>query len=270
MPPPQLNSDAVLHLLEVMARLRGADGCPWDREQTHASLVPYLVEEAYELVEAIEQGRDEALCEELGDVLLQVVFHARIAEERGTFSFSEVAAKIADKLVTRHPHVFGGAEALETPEEVRRIWHEAKMKDRTSALEGVPSAQPALHWARQIGARAAQAGFDWESLEQTLAKVEEEMGEIRGALAQRDAPGGREALEMELGDMLFALMSLARRLKIDPDMALRRSTRKFIGRFRRMEKALHDSGERAEQQTRPQWFALWKAAKRDPGLEEDP
>ena len=261
------NSDAVTHLLEVMAKLRGGQGCPWDREQDHDTLVPFLIEEAYELLEAIEAGGDDGLCEELGDVLLQVVFHARIAEERGAFDFSDVAAKIADKLVSRHSHVFGDDAQLDSPEAVRRKWHSEKMKSRASALEGVPSAQPALHWARQIGVRAAQSGFDWESTEQILAKVEEEIGEVREAILARAGGGNgdgdrREAhLEMEIGDLLFAVINLARWLKIDPDMALRRSTRKFIGRFSRMEKALHEHGDSAIEQTADAWFSLWKAAK---------
>ena len=264
MPAPPQSRDPITRLLKVMAELRGDEGCPWDREQNHQSLVPYLVEEAYELVEAIEADGDDALCEELGDVLLQVVFHARIAEERGAFSFADVAAKIADKLVTRHGHVFGESGRLESPEEVRHKWHAEKMKQRDSALDGVPSTQPALHWARQIGARAAQAGFDWESVEQILVKVEEETGEVRQAIKKRNSNGGDDALEIELGDLLFVVMNLARWLKIDPDMALRRSTRKFIGRFSRMEKALLASGESAETQTAKQWFHLWDDAKRGP------
>lgn len=254
-------SNGISRLLEVMARLRGEDGCPWDREQNHATLVPYLIEEAYELVEAIEAEGDQALCEELGDVLLQVVFHARIAEERGAFTFSDVAARIAEKLVTRHSHVFGGSAKLESPEEVRRKWHQEKMKARNSALEGVPSAQPAMHWARQIGARAAQTGFEWESTEQILDKVQEEAAEVRQAIQFRKVAGGEARLEMELGDLLFVVMNLARWLKIDPDLALRRSTRKFIGRFSRMEKALHDRGESTDAQTAGQWFSLWESAK---------
>lgn len=269
------DSDGITQLLEVMAKLRGEQGCPWDREQNHATLVPYLIEEAYELVEAIEAGGDEELREELGDVLLQVVFHARIAAERGAFDFSDVAAGIADKLVRRHSHVFGGDAPLESPEAVRRKWHAEKMKSRNSALDGVPSAQPAMHWARQIGARAAQSGFDWEGTGQILAKLEEESAEVREAIDRRDdvdggggGGGGAGDLEMELGDLLFVAINLARWLKIDPDLALRRSTRKFIGRFRHMEKALHERGESAQAQTAEAWTSLWEAAKQGPGEAE--
>ncbi len=252
--------DPMARLLQVMADLRGEQGCPWDREQTHRSLVPFLVEEAYELIEAIETGDDAALREELGDVLLQVVFHARIAAERGAFTFADVAAGLADKLVARHPHVFGGP-AAESAEEVKAHWHAAKMKDRGSALEGVPAGQPALHWARQVSGRAARTGFEWSSEEEVLRKAEEELGEVRQALRQRGANGGPEALEEEVGDLLFAMVNLARRLKVDPESALRRSTRKFIARFRRMEAALHERGERAGELEEAQWRALWEEAK---------
>ena len=258
MPSDPPRSTALARLLEVMATLRGEPGCPWDREQTHRSLVPYLVEEAYELIEAIEAGSDEALRDELGDVLLQVVFHARIAEERGGFSFDDVAAAIAGKMVERHPHVFGG-DPLDTPEQVRKQWHERKMKERSSALQGVPSGQPALHWARQIGVRAAQAGFDWESAGQILNKAAEELQEIREALA--DDGRGKDDLEMELGDLLLVLVNLGRRLKIDPELALRAATRKFIARFQRMEDALHEKGERAGGRRPVQWRALWAEVK---------
>ncbi|MCZ6472823.1 MAG: nucleoside triphosphate pyrophosphohydrolase [SAR324 cluster bacterium] len=266
MPADAPSSDALLRLLEVMAALRGEAGCPWDRQQTHRTLTPYLIEEAYELIEAIEEGADGALCEELGDVLLQVVFHARIAEERGAFSFQDVAAGIAEKMVTRHPHVFGG-DPLDTPEQVREQWHEHKMKERSSALQGVPAAQPALHWARQISIRAAQTGFDWEHVGEILDKSEEELREIREVLANGGAR--RESLEVELGDLLLALVNLARQLKIDPDSALRRATRKFIARFQRMEKALHANGARAGDQQPEQWRRLWEAAK-EAGNSETP
>lgn len=244
-----------------MAALRAEDGCPWDRQQTHRSLIPFLVEEAYELIESIEQdGSEQALREELGDVLMQVVFHSQIAAERGAFSFQDVAATVAEKLVTRHPHVFGGAP-LESAEEVRKQWHEAKMKNRRWALEGVPSGQPALLWARQISTRAARTGFDWESTEEATAKLEEELEEIREALEAQGENGDREALEEEMGDLLFAAVSLARRVEIDPEAALRRATRKFIVRFQRMEKALHDMGEKAGGQEPARWRALWAEAK---------
>jgi tetrapyrrole methylase family protein/MazG family protein len=254
------HADPAARLLKIMAELRGEGGCPWDRQQTHRSLIPFLVEETYELIDAIESGEDAPLREELGDVLLQVVFHAQIAAERGAFSFQDVAAAITDKLVNRHPHVFGG-DSLDSAEEVHRNWHEAKMKGRASALEGVPAGQPALLWANQISGRAARTGFEWRSVAEILEKAEEELVEIRRALEPAGENGGREALEEELGDLLFAIVNLARWLKLDPEGALRGATRKFIARFRRMEEALHARGEKAGEQGPAQWRALWEEAK---------
>ena len=251
---------SVGRLLEVMAALRGPDGCPWDRAQTHHSLVPFLIEEAYELIDAIEAGQDDALREELGDVLLQVVFHARIAEERGAFSFADVAASLADKLVERHPHVFGG-EPLAGAEAVREAWHVRKMQTRHSALDGVPDALPALQWAREISARAARAGFEWNQRGEILAKIAEELAEFRQAVAQRADGGASEELETEFGDLLFALVQLARWQGIDAEGALRRATRKFIHRFRWMEDAIRARGLQHDQQTPSRWWALWAQAK---------
>lgn len=260
--------DPPRRLLQVMAALRGRQGCPWDRQQTHRSLLPFLMEEAYELVEAIETGTEADLREELGDVLLQVVFHARIAEERGAFSFDEVAAGVADKLVRRHPHVFGEGGRLKTAEQVRAAWHAEKMATRTSALDGVPTGQPALLWAAQVGARAARAGFEWEGLPDIFAKIGEELEEIRGALQNPgeqpdDEQRQREALEEEVGDLLFAAVQLARWVKIDPEAALRGATRKFTARFQAMERALKEKGGPAADQGPAQWWALWERAKQE-------
>jgi tetrapyrrole methylase family protein/MazG family protein len=259
----------VRRLLSVMATLRGAQGCPWDRAQTHRSLVPYLVEEAYELIEVIESGGasgdETALREELGDVLLQVVFHARIAEERGAFSFADVANTLADKLETRHPHVFGG-RPLDSPEAVRHAWHRRKMAGRDSALAGVPAAQPALNRALQVSERAARSGFEWSHEGEILAKVGEELAEFRQAAARHagDAPAGEAPSlqeETELGDLLFALVQLARWRRIDPESALRRATRKFMARFGWMEDTLRARGLQPDRQTPAQWWALWDEAK---------
>ncbi|MEE8434932.1 MAG: nucleoside triphosphate pyrophosphohydrolase [bacterium] len=289
--PPPGCADPVARLLRVMAALRGEAGCPWDRAQTHRSLAPFLIEEAYELIEAIEDGgetsgdeisgdettgggqpapQDAAIREELGDVLLQVVFHAQIAEERGVFSFRDVAGGLADKLEARHPHVFGG-DALPDPEAVREAWHRTKMKTRDSAMDGVPSALPALQWAHQVSQRAAREGFEWNHRGEIHDKAAEELGEFREAISALDGGGSREAAEMELGDILFSLVQLARWEGIDPEAALRRSTRKFISRFRWMEEALRAQGRRSDlrqpsqqQPGRPeagQWWALWNEAK---------
>jgi MazG family protein len=257
---------AVSRLLRVMAALREESGCPWDRRQTHRSLIPYLIEEAYEVVDAIEGGKeDDALREELGDLLFQVVFHARIAEEAGRFDFHDVARSLAEKLVERHPHVFDGQPA-ESAEALRRTWHERKTAARESALDGVPRALPALQRAAKVSGAAAQAGFEWHRQEQILEKCREELEEFRRALAERDAGLGSgtetkrstSELEMELGDLLFAVVQSARWQGIDPETALRRATDKFIARFRWMEARLRERGGTAVPE---EWQALWTEAK---------
>ena len=258
-PLPNPDASPMERLLEVMARLRGEGGCPWDREQDHRSLLPYLIEEAYELIEAVEEGSSAEIREELGDVLLQVVFHSRIAEERGEFSFQEVAAGLAEKLVSRHPHVFGG-EPLETAGEVHRSWQARKRESRRSALEGVPSGQPALQWAAQVGSRAADAGFEWEATAEALAKAREELQEVEQAAAEGAEP---DALEAEWGDFLFAMAQVARRWRIDPELALRRATRKFIARFGRMEEALRERGADPATLDAGAWRSLWAEIKRE-------
>ena len=288
--PPPDGADPVERLLRVMATLRGGEGCPWDRAQTHRSLAPFLIEEAYELIEAIERGdetsgdetngdetgggqpapRDAAMREELGDVLLQVVFHAQIAEERGAFSFRDVAGALAGKLEARHPHVFGG-DPLPNSAAVQDAWHRAKMKNRDSAMDGIPAALPALQWANQVSQRAAREGFEWNHKGEIHDKAAEELGEFRAAISALDDGGSRAEAEMELGDLLFSLVQLARWENIDPETALRRSTRKFIARFRWMEEALRargaQDGEEQPGHQQPgrlepgQWWALWKEAK---------
>jgi MazG family protein len=261
-------------LLETMAALRGPDGCPWDRAQTHRSLLPYLVEEAYELIEAAESDDDAALREELGDVLLQVVFHAQVAEERGAFRFADVAAGLDAKLRERHPHVFGGT-ALETPEAVSDAWHARKMRARRSALDGVPAALPALQRAAQVSARAARSGFEWNHRGEILARAAAELEEFRAALERRSGPAHSsrehgEDPEAELGDLLFALVQLARWQDIDPEAALRHATRKFSARFRWMEQTLRDRGLPSATQTAEQWWALWDEAKANTGSRAGP
>jgi MazG family protein len=261
--------ESLARLLRVMATLRGEAGCPWDRRQTHRTLIPYLIEEAYEVVDAIEGSEPDrndgrALREELGDLLLQVVFHARIAEEEGRFDFHDVADAIADKLIERHPHVFAGAP-IESAEALRRMWHEKKMASRRSALDGVPASLPALQRAAKVSAAAAQAGFEWHRLDQILEKCHEELEEFRREIARLPAQGApaagpppTEAMETELGDLLFALVQLARWQRIDPESALRRATAKFIARFRWMEARLRERGQAVIPEA---WEALWAEAK---------
>ncbi|MBU1429471.1 nucleoside triphosphate pyrophosphohydrolase [Myxococcota bacterium] len=225
-------------LVRIMARLRGEAGCPWDRAQTLESLEKWLLEETYEVLEAIQSGDAEAHRAELGDLLLQIAFQAQIRSEEGAWGFDDVAEAIADKMERRHPHVFGEL-TVTSVEEVRGIWDSIKQAEgRESALDGVPRALPALSRAARIGDKAASVGFDWPDIEGVVDKAHEELAE----LAEARATGDAAAIEDELGDVLFSLVNLARHLKVDPEGALRRSTAKFERRFREMERALRATG----------------------------
>ncbi|MDT8451098.1 MAG: nucleoside triphosphate pyrophosphohydrolase, partial [Wenzhouxiangellaceae bacterium] len=236
-------------LLEVMDRLRDPEGgCPWDLEQDFRSIVPYTIEEAHELADAIERGDMAQLKDELGDLLFQVVFHARMAREIGEFDFDEVAAAVADKLIRRHPHVFGdGAGTGMDAETQTENWERIKAAERREAgmtrhLDGVPAALPPLRRAVKLQKRAARAGFDWPDLEPVLAKIREELAELEHELGG----GDRDRMEDELGDVLFAIANLARKLDIDADGALRRTNLKFETRFRAMETVARRNGQRFE------------------------
>lgn len=248
-------------LVAVMARLRGEGGCPWDREQTPKTLKTYLLEETYETLEAIDGGDPAKLREELGDLLLQVVFLSQIATERGEFDVDEVAAGISEKLIRRHPHVFGGESAADAREAIGR-WEEIKNEERRvsgdgSVLSGVPTALPALLRAHRIADKASMVGFDWASAEEVLGKVEEEIAELREALAARD----QAAAEEELGDLLFAVASAARHAGVDPEMALQSANRKFTDRFRRVEERLLLRGLRPSKELRDEMERLWASVK---------
>jgi nucleoside triphosphate diphosphatase len=256
-------------LIEIMARLRDpVGGCPWDLEQDFATIAPYTIEEAYEVAEAIERGDRGALKEELGDLLLQVVFHARMAEEEGDFAFDDIARAIADKMVQRHPHVFGSAAiasadaqtiAWETQKAEERRRRAAAEGRRESVLDGVGVALPALTRALKIQNRAAQVGFDWTEPAPILDKIEEEIAELRRELDAADAA----RLEDELGDLLFAVTNLSRRLKIDPETALRKAISKFERRFRRVEERLEAAGSSAADAPLDLMEEHWQAAKRE-------
>lgn len=254
-------------LASIMARLRAEDGCPWDREQTHESLKPYLIEEAYEVLEAIDAGNADKLREELGDLLLQVVFHAQIASERGEFNLAAVAAAIADKLVRRHPHVFADLQ-VDGVAGVVSNWDRIKCaeygRERASALSGVPSALPALMRAQKLQAKAAKVGFDWPDIAGALAKAEEEMGEFREELAKASAAPGESArarLRAEFGDVLFALVNVARYLEIDSEDALRETVDKFCRRFRYIEENAKSRGRELSAMSLAEMDALWDEAK---------
>ncbi len=244
-------------LVQVMARLRAPDGCPWDREQTHESLRKYMLEEAYEAVEAIDTGDPRLICEELGDVLLQIVFHAQVASEAGQFDFHDVVEGITAKMVRRHPHVFGDAVA-ETPEAVTRTWEAIKRAEKggkatESVLGKVSSALPALTKAYEVQKRAAKVGFDWKEIDGPVAKVREELDEVLSASADEQ--------EGELGDLLFAVVNLARMLKIDPEVALAGTVSKFSRRFRHIERRTAEMGLKMEEMALAELDKLWDEAK---------
>jgi ATP diphosphatase len=259
-------SDNLARLLAVMARLRDPErGCPWDREQSFATIAPYTIEEAYEVAEAIEQDDRAALKDELGDLLLQVVFHSRMAEEEGSFVFDDVAGAIADKMVRRHPHVFGDV-TVASPEAQTIAWEELKAAERkakaggdkpSSALDGVGVALPALTRALKIQNRAARVGFDWPDVAQVFAKIAEEIAEL-----QDEIPAAvPERLEDEMGDLLFAVANVARHLKVDPETALRRATLKFERRFRRVETLLAAAGKAPGEASLDEMEERWVEAK---------
>jgi ATP diphosphatase len=268
--PPVLSP--LERLLDIMGCLRHpTTGCAWDLEQTYATIAPYTIEEAYEVADAIARDDMTALREELGDLLMQVVFHAQMAREEGLFSFQDVAETVADKMVARHPHVFGDAE-VRTAAAVAERWEKLKEKERatkgdTSALAGVALGLPALMRAYKLQSRAARVGFDWETPAQVYAKLSEEMGELNMAL-QAGAP---DAIEDEIGDLLFSVVNLARHLNVDPEVALRRSNAKFERRFHHVETRLAAQGQSPKTATLAQMDALWNEAKaEEPGRGESP
>ncbi len=242
-------------LAAVVERLRGPNGCPWDRDQTHKSLRAAMLEEAYEVLEAIDEGSAAKLREELGDVLLQVVMQARIAEEAGAFSVGDVAEGVREKLVRRHPHVFGDV-VVSGASEVVRNWEAMKTEEyvRESALDGVQRSLPALQWAWSLQRRAAGVGFDWPGLEGVIEKVGEELGELRLA-------GTPEAREAEVGDLLFTLVNVARRMEINPEDALRAATARFEARFRLLEVRARADGRSLKGMSPEELDERWEAAK---------
>lgn len=248
-------------LVEIMARLRAPGGCPWDREQTHQTLKKYLLEEAYEVCDAIDKASDPELAEELGDVLLQVVFHAQLASEEGRFTIAEVLDSINAKLVSRHPHVFGDAQ-VDNSDEVLRRWEQIKTKEkaeRRSILEGVPRELPALLKAYRIQEKVARVGFDWEKVEDVLGKLKEELGEFEAACLSRE----EAAIEEELGDLFFALVNVARFLGKEPEEALQRTIRKFTRRFNYIEDKVRQSGQDLESVSLEIMDRYWEEAKKE-------
>jgi len=254
-------------LVALQARLLAPGGCPWDREQTHESLRTYLLEEAYEVLEALDDSDRRKLPEELGDLLLQVVFHAELARLGGRFEIGDVIESIYTKMVRRHPHVFGGQQAADA-QAVLKNWEQLKAEERgaggppgapASLLDGVPRTLPAALEAYQLTRRASRIGFDWEEFEGLLEKLQEEAAELRKALAAGD-PARREE---EVGDLLFVAVNIARFLHTDPEIALKKTNRKFIARFQQMERAAADRGKKLADLSREEMERLWDRAKAD-------
>jgi tetrapyrrole methylase family protein/MazG family protein len=248
-------------LVDIMATLRSPAGCPWDRAQTSTSLKPYLLEEAYEVLEALEEGTPQKLQDELGDLLFQVIFHAQLARERGDFDIYDILAGTIAKMIRRHPHVFGSA-AASTPQEALQNWEEIKRQEKTatqatSVLDGVPRQLPSLLRAQRLQDKAARVGFDWPLIDQVWNKLSEELQELRASMDQAN----RAAIEEELGDVLFVLVNLARWLEINPDEALHNTSKKFIQRFQYIERELSRQGKTPKQSTLAEMDALWEQAK---------
>lgn len=247
-------------LLDIMRKLRAPGGCPWDAEQTHESLKRYLIEETYEVVEAIDTGTDEQLKEELGDLLLQPVFHAAIAEEQGRFAMTDIIRTLCDKLIRRHPHVFGDMQITDSAAQIEnweRIKKDEKNAERASALSGIPPHLPSLLKAQKITEKASRVGFDWDHADQVFAKVMEEIHEFEEAWASEDPT----RMEEELGDVLFAVVNLGRFLSLNPEDALRKTITRFQRRFTYVEEALQHESRSMNEATLEEMDLLWEQAK---------
>jgi MazG family protein len=263
--PPLSPSRDVAVLLDIMRRLRAPDGCPWDREQSFATIAPYTVEEAYEVAASIEENDLKALPDELGDLLFQVVFHARMAEEQGLFDFGDVVAAVTGKMIRRHPHVFGGTKTPGTAQAQKLAWEALKAGERAqkaqsseakaSILDDVPLALPALLRAEKLQRRASSVGFDWDDAHKVVEKIAEEAKEV----AEAASPAERQE---EIGDLLFVVANLARHLKVDPEAALRAANAKFTRRFHFIEAALKAEGRTALGASLDEMEALWQTAKK--------
>ncbi len=255
-------------LLEIMRLLRSESGCPWDREQNHESLKKYLIEETYEVLEAIDLKDKDKLCEELGDVLLQVVFHAQVALEEKTFSMEDVITGVCKKLVLRHPHVFGEVKA-DTPDEVLVNWEAIKKKEKglesqTSVLKDVPKNLPALMRSYKVQQKAAQVGFDWDNIDDVFKKIYEEIEELKDVYKSNNV----ERITEEMGDSFFSLVNLSRFLDVSPELALSGTTNKFIKRFEYIEKESSKSGKKLEDMTLEEMDMLWEKAKKELSTEQ--
>lgn len=248
-------------LVSIIARLRGRDGCPWDKQQTNETLKPGLIEESYEIIDAIDEKNDEKLEEELGDLLMQILLNSQIAQDEGRFNICGVIKKINEKLLRRHPHVFGEVQVRDA-QEVLKNWEMIKRqeysnRDRESLVDGVPSHLPALMMARKVQAKASRVGFDWEKSEDVLKKVEEEMEELKESIDAAQPEG----IEEEIGDILFSIVNLSRFLNVDPEDALRKTTAKFIRRFKQMESEIAAKGKSITDYNLTELDKFWDAIK---------
>jgi tetrapyrrole methylase family protein/MazG family protein len=251
------NIDTFEKLVEIMATLRGEGGCPWDREQTHRSLRPYLLEETYEVLDHIDNNQWDQLADELGDLLLQIVFHAQMASENGIFTIRDVIQRINQKLIRRHPHIFGDAVA-NTPKEVVHRWEQIKQNEgKRSVLGGVPPTQPALNRAFRVQEKAAGVGFEWTDIEGVWIKVSEELNELKHAAST----GDKDQIEDEVGDILFSLVNLSRFLGVNPEDSLRGTIAKFIRRFQHVESEMGKAGIPMNQDNLAQMDKFWEEAK---------
>lgn len=249
-------------LIDIMAALRGENGCPWDKAQTHESLKPFLLEEAYEVIDAIDRGDANDLTEELGDLLLQIVFHSRLAEERGEFDMGDVIDGICEKMIRRHPHIFGDVK-VENAGEVLKNWEDIKreekdIKTQAQSMANLPGTFPALMLAYKVQEKAARVGFDWADVKGAMDKVFEEMEELKEVYKDNNCDKIRE----EMGDLLFAAVNVARFLKVDPELALRDATKKFIRRFNYVEQAAAKSDRELQDMTLEEMDKLWEEGKK--------
>lgn len=256
------SGEAFRRVVGVMARLRAPGGCPWDAEQTHASLARHLLEETHEVLEAIDKGDLDALREELGDLVLQVIFHSEIAFEEDAFAIADVLDDLGDKLVRRHPHVFGDV-SVDGPDDVLANWERSKRAEKgTGVMDGIPSALPALARASKVHRRAIQSGFEWSGVDHFWSKLTEELGELRAELEA--GPGyNAERVEAELGDVLFMVASLAQQLGVEPETALRKMLARFEARFRSMERSAKADDRELESLSPLEWGQYWEAAKQE-------
>ncbi|MBO8131664.1 MAG: nucleoside triphosphate pyrophosphohydrolase [Candidatus Marinimicrobia bacterium] len=250
-------AEKFIELVKVVKKLRSPEGCQWDRAQTHQSLIPYMTEELYEVIEAIEENNDEMLKEELGDLLLHIIFQADLSEEERKFTLADSIDLIREKLIRRHPHVFAGLK-VNSVSEIKKNWEKIKLKEgRGSLLDGIPMNLPALLLAKRVQQRASEVRFDWDKIDDVISKVREELNELEEAIKKKD----HKMIKEELGDLLFSIVNLSRFLKQNPEEALRLTIKKFVSRFKIIEKKLREKGKKLEEATLSEMDKIWNELK---------